>query len=167
MWTGNATDLLGALGEVVGERVTKSKSWPESPRSLSGRLRRAATFLRKIGINIGFEREGRARTRTIVIAPTDDAAVENDGTRPSASSASSASRPKPNPGSGFTTALLRTVGEDADGRAQGDDPTVRGNPLKPNSGNGADGVDANCALETAASILRDEPDGEPDNESYL
>ena len=26
-------------------------------------MRRAATFLRKIGIEIGFEREGRARTR--------------------------------------------------------------------------------------------------------
>ena len=47
VWTGNATDLLGALSEVVGERTAKSKSWPENPRALSGRLRRAATFLRK------------------------------------------------------------------------------------------------------------------------
>ena len=62
-WTGTASDLLGALAEVAGERVAKSKTWPDSPWALAGRLRRAATFLRKIGIEISFEREGRARTR--------------------------------------------------------------------------------------------------------
>ena len=66
-WTGTASDLLGALAEMAGERVAKSKTWPDSPRALAGRLRRAATFLRKIGIEIGFEREGRARTRIIRI----------------------------------------------------------------------------------------------------
>ncbi|MBK8008617.1 MAG: hypothetical protein IPK23_09375 [Rhizobiales bacterium] len=66
-WTGTASDLLGALAEIAGERVTKAKTWPDNPRALAGRLRRAATFLRKIGIDIGFEREGRARTRTIRI----------------------------------------------------------------------------------------------------
>jgi hypothetical protein len=33
-WRGTASDLLGALAEVAGERVAKSKSWPESPRGL-------------------------------------------------------------------------------------------------------------------------------------
>ena len=70
VWTGTASDLLGALAEVVGERVAKSKTWPDGPRALAGRLRRAATFLRKIGIEIGFGREGRARTRTINITTT-------------------------------------------------------------------------------------------------
>ena len=66
-WTGTASDLLGALSEAAGERVAKSKTWPASPRALSGRLRRAATFLRKIGIEIDHIKEGRARTRIIVI----------------------------------------------------------------------------------------------------
>jgi hypothetical protein len=52
VWTGTATDLLDALKAVAGERVGNSKAWPESSRALSGRLRRAATFLRKIGIQI-------------------------------------------------------------------------------------------------------------------
>ena len=69
-WTGTASDLLGALAEMAGERVAKAKTWPDSPRALAGRLRRAATFLRKIGIEIGFEREGRARTRIIRIITT-------------------------------------------------------------------------------------------------
>src|ERR1700756_3911287 len=69
-WMGTASELLGALAEMAGERVAKSKTWPDSPRALAGRLRRAATFLRKIGIEISFGREGRARTRTITITTT-------------------------------------------------------------------------------------------------
>ena len=67
-WMGTASDLLGALGELAGERVAKFNTWPDTPRALGGRLRRGASFLRKIGIEIGFEREGSARTRIIHIA---------------------------------------------------------------------------------------------------
>jgi hypothetical protein len=42
-WTGTASDLLDALAEVASERIAKSKTWPDSPRALAGRLRRAAT----------------------------------------------------------------------------------------------------------------------------
>jgi hypothetical protein len=38
---------------------------PKSPRALAGRLRRAQTALRTLGIQIFFGREGRAGTRTI------------------------------------------------------------------------------------------------------
>jgi hypothetical protein len=69
VWAGTASVLLGALAQATDERVVKSKAWPDSPRALSGRLRRAATFLRTIGIEIDFEREGRARTRIIRIHP--------------------------------------------------------------------------------------------------
>ena len=119
-WTGTASDLLGALAEAAGERVAKSKTWPDSPRALSGRLRRAATFLRKIGIEISFEREGRARTRTIVITATpSQSAPENAGAQPSASSAPSATAPNSNPANGFAAPRLRTVANDADGLADG------------------------------------------------
>src|SRR5262245_18112623 len=66
-WTGTASDLLGALADAAGERVTKSKTWPDGARALAGRLRWAATFLRKIGIEFTFNREGRARRRVIRI----------------------------------------------------------------------------------------------------
>jgi hypothetical protein len=48
---------------------TKSvgSGWPKSPRALAGRLRRAQTFLRTLGIEIVFGREGRLGTRTIGI----------------------------------------------------------------------------------------------------
>jgi hypothetical protein len=67
-WRGTATELLDLLTARVGERVSRAKSWPETPRSLGNRLRRAATALRKIGIDIEFGREKeRERTRTVVI----------------------------------------------------------------------------------------------------
>jgi hypothetical protein len=156
-WTGTASDLLGALAEAAGERVAKSKTWPDSPRALAGRLRRAASFLRKIGIEISFAREGRARTRTILIATAPShAAPEHVGARPSASSASSASVPKSNPSNDFAASSLRTIVNDADGRADGSGwggaPTVRANPLKTNGMTAADGADANRPLQSATEV---------------
>lgn len=144
VWTGTASDLLGALAEVVGERVAKSKTWPDGARALAGRLRRAATFLRKIGIEIGFGREGRARTRTINITTIQTFSTpERPGAEPSAPSASSAPMPKSNPANGFAAQSLRTVARDADGNSNGHAPTVRANPLKNHAGTAADGADAN------------------------
>lgn len=147
-WTGTASDLLGALGEAVGEKAQRSKTWPDSPRALAGRLRRAAAFLRKIGVEIVFGREGRARTRTIHITAT----PENAGARPSAPSASSATEPEPNGNQDLAADAKRTVEGGADGRA--DDvagsaaTTVRANPLKPNGGTAADGEDTNIGRDS-------------------
>ena len=86
-WTGIASDLLGALTELVGEAQRKSKSWPNTPSILSGRLRRAATFLRKAGIEIAFDREtNHKRSRSIYISVL----PESGGDFASAPSASSA-----------------------------------------------------------------------------
>jgi len=86
-WTGTASDLLVDLVTVTEKCIAKSKDWPSSPRALSGKLRRAATFLRKIGIDIKFPgRKGRARNRIICITVV----PEKDGAQPSAPSTSSA-----------------------------------------------------------------------------
>lgn len=149
-WTGTASDLLGALAEMAGERVAKSKTWPDSPRALAGRLRRAATFLRKIGIDIGFEREGRARTRMIRIATTGQLAVpESRGVQPSASSAPPAGPAKANNGNGFAHPGLRTVGVQADGSRDENGATVRSTPLKTNMKTDADGADASHPHQSA------------------
>lgn len=137
VWTGTAADLLGALAEGVGERAAKSKAWPDSPRALSGRLRRAATFLRKVGIAISFGREGRVRTRTITITLS---TPEEDGARPSAPSAPTQKIHCINE---LALGSMRTVGGDADGSDSNGISTVRANPLKIKRWNGADGADAN------------------------
>lgn len=149
-WTGTASDLLGALAEVVGERVAKSKTWPDSPRALAGRLRRAATFLRKIGIEISFGREGRARIRTILIATTSNhAPPETTGARPSTSSAPSAAAATSHIANGFAASPLRTVANDADGNGRDSASTVRANPLKTEAETAADGMDATYPSRSA------------------
>ena len=45
----------------------ESARWPSNPRTLAGRLRRAQTFLRTLGIEIAFSREGHAGHRIIRI----------------------------------------------------------------------------------------------------
>ena len=139
------------MAEAAGERVAKSKTWPDSPRALAGRLRRAATFLRKIGIEIGFDREGRARTRIIRITTTPNhSAPENNVAQPSAPSASSAPLLKSNQANGFAAPDLRTVGNDADDSGGGPLQTVRANPLKSNGATAADGADANLPSNSAS-----------------
>ena len=146
-WTGTASDLLGALAEVAGERIAKSKTWPNSPRALSGRLRRAATFLRKIGIEIDYTKEGRARTRIIHITTTGMSSdPEYSGTEPSVPSASSANISNDNGNNGFPGSPMRTVGSAADGKEDDGDgrngSTVRAKPLKSANTDSADEVDA-------------------------
>jgi hypothetical protein len=143
-WTGTASELLGVLAERAGERVAKAKTWPDSPRALSGRLRRAASFLRKIGIGIAFDREGRERTRIIrITAASAHFTPEHGGVRPSAPSSSSAPTPKSSSANGLVVPDLRTVASDADGRRIEPAETVRGNRLNSQGGTVADGADAN------------------------
>ena len=95
-WTGTALALLGALEEEVSEKTARVKTWPTSPSVLSGQLRRAATFLRKTGIDIktGERDTTRKRNRIIRIFRR----VENADSEPSRPSASSAGTGKPGDG---------------------------------------------------------------------
>jgi hypothetical protein len=89
-WTGTALDLLVVLYRIAGEGVARSRSWPKTPRALAGKLRRALTFLRKIGIEITFSREGHGRARLIHIAAiraTSEFVGEGEPVAPAASSA--------------------------------------------------------------------------------
>ena len=142
-WEGTATELLDDIGSQVGEQQRKSKEWPGSARALSGRLRRAATLLRKVGVGIDFNRKGQGRARTIHISR----APENTGKQPSAPSAPSATAVKPNGDNGVVQPPARTVANNADDRADhtGADSasTVRANPLKSKEMTASDGADAN------------------------
>lgn len=72
-WTGTSGDLLKRLEGMVGESVKKVRTWPGTPRALSGRLRRLATFLREAGIAITFpnpDAKGTGGKRLLTIART-------------------------------------------------------------------------------------------------
>jgi hypothetical protein len=68
-WIGTAGELLSLGAGCSGDRLSW-RSWPKNPRALAGRLRRAQTPLRSLGIEIVFSREGRAGTRIIKISDT-------------------------------------------------------------------------------------------------
>jgi hypothetical protein len=65
-WIGSAADLLRVGAARNSEGISRdSAGWPNNPRALAGRLRRAQTFLRVLGIDITFSREGRGGNRVI------------------------------------------------------------------------------------------------------
>ena len=87
-WAGCALDLL----RVGADRnrtdvIMGGPEWPKNPRALAGRLRRAQTFLRAMGIEIAFRREGRAGSRVIRMHTTENtvstvSSVRNDNRHP-------------------------------------------------------------------------------------
>jgi hypothetical protein len=143
VWTGTASDLLDTLA--VGERVSKSKSWPGAPNVLSGKLRRDATFLRKVGIDVVFDKDTkRARTRVITITKK-----RNAGS--SESSAPSEDPETARAGSDFAAGSQRTQTRDADDVSLRDDQIVRDNSLENNAADPSDGADATLPLQSGRS----------------
>src|SRR6266446_5159166 len=68
IWTGSASDLLRLCAEGTRDDISRGTAWAKNPRALAGRLRRAQTFLRTLGIEITFSREGRTGTRMIRVS---------------------------------------------------------------------------------------------------
>jgi hypothetical protein len=67
-WTGSASELLRMGAELAHHSSSRDgQGWPKNPRELAGRLRRAQTFLRTLGMEMAFGRAGRVGTRTIMI----------------------------------------------------------------------------------------------------
>jgi hypothetical protein len=168
-WNGTSSELLTLLKGLVDEQVSKSDDWPRNARALSGRLRRAASFLRRVGVDVAFTREAGTGARRIVITATSTAS----GTANRGNFASQPSQPSPeetppkeNNGLGTDRGDGRVTEGDAnwferDGRADegdggvtvGADPTVTAKSLNSNGvgpgGDGCDGSDAKLRPSTA------------------
>src|SRR5262249_951942 len=89
-WTGTASDLLVVLFRIAGEAWRGQEAGLRLLGALASKLRRALTFLRKIGIEITFSREGHGRARLIHIATIRAASEfvsEGEPVAPAASSA--------------------------------------------------------------------------------
>src|SRR6516225_2570699 len=96
-WKGTASQLLHALEEIAGERTAKGKNWPGSAEALGRGLRRPATFLRKVGIDISRERDPHSKERTRLIKITRQRLPDREGKEPSEPS----NRPKENKTNGL------------------------------------------------------------------
>jgi hypothetical protein len=65
-WAGTASDFLQAADKLQRqEALIRRPDWPRTLRALAGRLRRAQTSLRALGIDVAFHREGRDGNRMI------------------------------------------------------------------------------------------------------
>jgi hypothetical protein len=87
-WVGSAADLLRASADHSRDGMGSDRTgWPQNPRALAGRLRRAQTSLRALGIEIAFTREGRAGSRIIRMytSPEDTVRTVSDNAKPSGS----------------------------------------------------------------------------------
>ena len=71
-WTGTASGLLDTLGLLITETQRRSKGWPTTTHHLSGRLRRAAPVLRKIGVGVeqGHTNKGSWIRITRIVQPS-------------------------------------------------------------------------------------------------
>jgi putative DNA primase/helicase len=63
-WTGTATELLDVLVEFSSDTTRRTKDWPQTPRGLSGRLRRIATVLRKSEVRVEFDQRNSDKSRS-------------------------------------------------------------------------------------------------------
>lgn len=62
-----STNLLAMLESKANDNEKRLKSWPKSPQSLSGTLKRLAPNLRAAGVDVEFGKDGRGRQRRRVI----------------------------------------------------------------------------------------------------
>jgi hypothetical protein len=139
-WEGTASRLLVALRDTMEASdesiVIKARDWPATPKALADHLRRAAPFLRKVGVRTVFHRRGKKGARMIAItANTPVPGVARGGNSASAESAASAANPSSDLGP--TQADAGGVTADA-----GEEPCVGPNPLKSNVADAADAADA-------------------------
>lgn len=58
LWSGTPSELLVTFNLIDLDNVQKQRDWPKQPNVLSGRLRRAATFLREKDIEISWSKSG-------------------------------------------------------------------------------------------------------------
>lgn len=62
---GTATQLLDLLAEYAGEKIAKRTDWPKGAPAFGTRLHEVAPNLRRVGIDVQFDRDGRRRNITI------------------------------------------------------------------------------------------------------
>ena len=133
-----AKELLAVLNRYAGDATCRLRSWPKSPRDLSGMLQRLASSLRTIGLDVTWAPERTNRGRIITI--------ERTPPRPSQRSQPSPNRDDRGPSDAEETTLL-----DQASREKGVIPATNGHPRaaagsSTPTGDGGDGRDGGCRV---------------------
>jgi hypothetical protein len=154
-WEGTASELLPLLTALVDEQIVRDRSygWPKRPNALSGKLKRVAPALRKIGIHVARDRaSSHDRTKAIHITtrsePKPGGGPDYTGKTSSTSSTSSTDKDINDLGRTITNGASSTPssaasgGDGADDHADDGEPEiVRRNPLITRGMGGVDDVD--------------------------
>jgi hypothetical protein len=166
-WRGTATVLLQELGELIDEGQRRGREWPKASNVLSGRLRRAATNLRKIGVEIVTE-PSHKQGRIIRIRVLGATRPDKEGKTPSSPSPPLPDGKKPNGGSGLGVddTVAMTAAGSPPSRPQTDEgegegaidrphrpPTVHANPLKNKAGHDVDDGDDDLRTQSSWADL--------------
>lgn len=117
--------LLEIFNLEIGER--RPRAWPQTPRGLSGALRRAAPDLRSVGVEVSFYRKPHSRERMIQIRPAPVATshqtpFDGDGRGTVRGDGSG----QPSPGEPSAEPQRAVVGDGGDGRDGQDQAPLRG-----------------------------------------
>jgi hypothetical protein len=62
VWEGRPSELYEVLSADASDNLRKSKAWPGGSHIATGRLKRLASFLRRIGISVDFDRSNKTRS---------------------------------------------------------------------------------------------------------
>jgi len=65
-WIGTPTELFNIIVEIVGDRQSRSRAFPQSPKGLFNVIKRLIPSFRKLGIHIEKDRDNNARFYKIV-----------------------------------------------------------------------------------------------------
>jgi hypothetical protein len=160
-FTGRASDLLKALNGVATETQQKAKGWPKSPAVLAKTLRRIAPPLRRIGIDVAFDRENRQRK--IIIASVKIGKTPSQPSPPSLSKDCNGLQETARWHRVVTEEDAAVTDDSSDGDSERDDSSaVTANPLKDKGGDGGDGGDGifpNLAGSHVCAQCHGPPDG--------
>jgi hypothetical protein len=154
-WSGTAQELLNLLTPLVGDYVARERDWPKRPNTLSGKLKRAAPALRKIGIHVALgARVGHARERIVTIEKRGQPDYRPETS--SAPSAQPAGISKNNWLAADGADDRLTIADDHvpsadDPRTIADRTIVRDNPLQSNGKTGADDADDLSGQQSAGA----------------
>jgi hypothetical protein len=66
-WCGTASNLLEDLDKLIAEKPARTDRWPKQPNSLTRRLRRCATFLRRLGVEVNLDKRDQTSNRTRLV----------------------------------------------------------------------------------------------------
>lgn len=172
-------ELLGHLNEIVGERISKDRDWPQTERKLTNHLKVAVTFLRRVGIAIAWEEKRTRRGRPIsirAVPPPKDSPTTSSP--PSSDQENGESQNESNNLDGDDSANARhhqsshepplsshpaaNAGDGRDARRPTTSPqSSPSNPLKTRASDGVDGGDGVVGIsrEKVCAQCGAEPDG--------